>query len=160
MGDLAASGGYYISCAANKIVAEPTTLTGSIGVFGLMFNAQNMFKNKLGITFDTYKTNTYGDIGTMSRPMTESERVIIQRSVDQVYNTFTSRVAEGRKMKQADVDSIGQGRVWSGIDAKRIGLVDEIGNINDALRIAADLAKIKEYRIKSMPEQKNHLKKL
>jgi protease-4 len=111
MGDLAASGGYYISCAANKIVAEPTTLTGSIGVFGLMFNAQNMFKNKLGITFDTYKTNNYGDIGTMNRPMTESERVIIQRSVDQVYNTFTSRVAEGRNMKQADVDSIAQGRV-------------------------------------------------
>ena len=160
MGDLAASGGYYISCAANKIVAEPTTLTGSIGVFGLMFNAQNMFKNKLGITFDTYKTNTYGDIGTMSRPMTESERLIIQRSVDQVYNTFTSRVAEGRKMKQADVDSIGQGRVWSGVDAKRIGLVDEIGNINDAIRIAADLAKIKEYRIKSMPEQKEPFEEL
>ncbi|MFM7014919.1 MAG: signal peptide peptidase SppA [Bacteroidota bacterium] len=154
MGDLAASGGYYISCAANKIVAEPTTLTGSIGVFGLMFNAQNMFKNKLGVTFDTYKTNSYGDIGTMSRPMTESEKLIIQRSVDQVYNTFTSRVAEGRKMTQASVDSIGQGRVWSGVDAKRIGLVDEIGNINDAIKSAAALAKINEYRIKSMPEQK------
>jgi protease-4 len=125
MGNVAASGGYYISCAANAIVAEPTTITGSIGVFGLMFNAQNMFKNKLGLTFDTYKTSNYTDLGTVTRPLTNGEKNILQVQVDQVYNTFTSRVAQGRKMSQADVDSIGQGRVWSGIDAKRIGLVDE-----------------------------------
>ncbi len=153
MGDVAASGGYYISCAADKIFAEPNTITGSIGVFGLMFNAGNMFKNKLGITFDTYKTSNYTDLGTMSRPLTPGERLIMQNSVDEVYNTFTSRVAEGRKMKQADVDSIGQGRVWSGVDAKRIGLVDELGGVEDAIKAAASLAKLKEFRIKSLPEQ-------
>lgn len=153
MGDVAASGGYYISCAADKIFAQPNTITGSIGVFGLMFNAGNMFKNKLGITFDTYKTSNYTDLGTMSRPLTPGERLIMQNSVDEVYNTFTSRVAEGRKMKQADVDSIGQGRVWSGVDAKRIGLVDELGGIEDAIKAAASLAKLKEFRIKALPEQ-------
>jgi protease-4 len=118
-----------------------------------MFNAGNMFKNKLGITFDTYKTSNYTDLGTMSRPLTPGERLIMQNSVDDVYNTFTSRVAEGRKMKQADVDSIGQGRVWSGVDAKRIGLVDELGGVEDAIKAAAALANLKEFRIKSLPEQ-------
>lgn len=152
MGDVAASGGYYISCAADKIVAEPNTITGSIGVFGLMFNAENMFKNKLGITFDSYKTGTYTDIGSGTRKMTQGEMLIIQRSIDKVYNTFTSRVAEGRKMKQSDVDSIAQGRVWSGIDAKKIGLVDELGGLPDAIALAAKLANLKEYRIKELPE--------
>jgi protease IV len=160
MGNVAASGGYYISCAANAIVAEPTTITGSIGVFGLMFNAQNMFKNKLGLTFDTYKTSNYTDLGTITRPLTSGEKNILQVQVDEVYNTFTSRVAQGRKMSQADVDSIGQGRVWSGIDAKRIGLVDELGGLDRAIAIAKKMAKLDNYRIKELPVQKEALEEL
>lgn len=155
MGDLAASGGYYISCAADKIVAQPGTLTGSIGVFGLLFNAEKMLKNKLGVTTDTYKTNPYTDIGSMTRKMTPSEEAIIQQSVDEVYTVFISRVAEGRKMRVSDVDSIGQGRVWSGIDAVKIGLADTLGGIDVALAIAAKKAGIKDYRVIQLPEQKD-----
>lgn len=155
MGDLAASGGYYISCAADKIVAQPNTLTGSIGVFGLLFNAGNMLKNKLGITTDTYKTNTYTDMGSGTRALTSSERAILQTEVDHIYDLFTRRVAEGRKIRQSDVDSIGQGRVWSGVDAVGIGLVDTLGNIETAIAIAAQKAGIKDYRITQLPEQKD-----
>ena len=104
MGDLAASGGYYISCAADKIVAQPNTLTGSIGVFGLLFNAEKMLKNKLGVTTDIYKTNPYTDMGTIARPLTSSEAIILQKEVDRIYDVFTRRVAEGRGMSQAMVD--------------------------------------------------------
>jgi protease-4 len=154
MGDLAASGGYYISCAADKIVAQPNTITGSIGVFGLMFNAEDMLKNKLGITVDTYKTGPMTDIGSLTRPMTEQERLIIQQQVDHVYNVFTKRVADGRKMTVAQVDSIGQGRVWPGSTAKAIGLVDELGGLDKAIQLAAQLAKLKEYKIRELPVQK------
>jgi protease-4 len=154
MGDVAASGGYYIACAADTIVAQPNTITGSIGVFGLMFNAQNMLKNKLGITTDSYKTSQYADLGTVLRPMTPSERMMIQHSVDKVYTTFTQRVADGRHMTPAAVDSMGQGRVWSAIDAKRIGLVDVLGGLDDAIKIAAKKAKLDNYRIKELPEEK------
>ena len=154
MGGLAASGGYYISCGADKIVAQPNTLTGSIGVFGLLFNAENMLKNKLGITVDTYKTGPYTDMGAPTRPLTDSERRILQQGVDEIYNVFTSRVAAGRKMSQAAVDSIGQGRVWTGMDAKNIGLVDTLGGINDAIAIAAKLAGITNYRFQALPERK------
>ena len=160
MGSVAASGGYYISCAADTIVAQPNTITGSIGVFGLMFNAQNMLKNKLGITVDTYKTSAYTDLGTVTRALTTNERAIIQQSVDQVYNTFTSRVAEGRKIRQDMVDSIGQGRVWSGIDAKRLGLVDVLGGLDDAIAIAAKKANLANYRIKALPEQKDAMQEI
>lgn len=160
MGSVAASGGYYISCAADTIVAQPNTITGSIGVFGLMFNAQNMLKNKLGITVDTYKTSAYTDLGTVTRALTTNERAIIQQSVDQVYNTFTSRVAEGRKIRQNMVDSIGQGRVWSGIDAKRLGLVDVLGGLDDAIAIAAKKANLVNYRIKTLPEQKDAMQEI
>lgn len=160
MGSVAASGGYYISCAADTIVAQPNTITGSIGVFGLMFNAQNMLKNKLGITVDTYKTSAYTDLGTVTRALTTNERAIIQQSVDQVYNTFTSRVAEGRKIRQNMVDSIGQGRVWSGIDAKRLGLVDVLGGLDDAIAIAAKKANLVNYRIKALPEQKDAMQEI
>ncbi len=160
MGSVAASGGYYISCAADTIVAQPNTITGSIGVFGLMFNAQNMLKNKLGITVDTYKTGAYTDLGTVTRPLTVNERAIIQQSVDQVYNIFTSRVAEGRKIRQDMVDSIGQGRVWSGIDAKRLGLVDVLGGLDDAIAIAAKKANLVNYRIKALPEQKDAMQEI
>lgn len=155
MGDLAASGGYYISCAADKIVAQPNTLTGSIGVFGLLFNGEKMMRNKLGVTFDTYKTSPYTDMGTFTRAMTSSERTIMQQEVDRIYNVFTSRVAEGRHMKQALVDSIGQGRVWSGETALRIGLVDTLGGLQDAIAIAARKAGISEYRTTQLPEQKD-----
>jgi protease-4 len=155
MGDLAASGGYYISCAADKIVAQPNTLTGSIGVFGLLFNAEKMLKNKLGITTDVYKTNTYADMGNGTRALTASEYAILQGDVDRIYDIFTSRVAAGRKMPQTLVDSIGQGRVWSGIDAVRIGLADTLGGVETAIRIAASKAGLKDYRLISLPEQKD-----
>jgi protease-4 len=160
MGDVAASGGYYISCGADYIVAQPNTITGSIGVFGLMFNAQKLFNNKLGITVDTFKTARYADIGSTYRPLTASERNIMQLGVEKVYDQFITKVAEGRKLKKANVDSIGQGRVWSAIDAKKIGLVDELGGIQVAVNKAAELAKIGKYRITKLPEQKETLDKI
>ena len=160
MGDYAASGGYYIACAADTIVARPNTITGSIGVFGLLFNTQNMFKNKLGITFDSVKTGRYADIGSMNRPMKENEREIIQGEVEKVYDTFISHVAIGREMTKENVDNIGQGRVWSGVDAKRLGLVDVLGGINDAISIAAKKANLTTYRTIALPEQKEFFEKL
>ncbi len=160
MGDYAASGGYYISCAANKIVAQPNTLTGSIGVFGLLFNGEKMLKNKLGITTDRYKTGPYTDMGSFTRPMTNSETAIIQKSVNKVYDTFTKRVSDGRKLPQTEVDNIGQGRVWSGTDALKLHLVDTLGGINDAIAIAAKMAKLDNYRIKELPLVKDALEKI
>ncbi len=155
MGDVAASGGYYISAASRKIFASPNTITGSIGVFGLIFNAQKMLNNKLGITIDTVKTNRLSDFGSMSRPLTAEEKQIFQQVVEKVYDTFTKRVADGRKMKQANVDSIGQGRVWSGVEAKNIGLIDEFGGLNDAIAAAAKMANISKYRTIELPKQKD-----
>jgi protease-4 len=160
MGDVAASGGYYISCAANKIVASPNTITGSIGVFGVLFNGQKLLNEKLGITIDTVKTNTHADIGSVYRPLTAAERAVVQKGVEDIYTTFITRVAEGRKKTVAEVDSIGQGRVWSGEDALKIGLVDEIGGLNKAIAIAAKLAKLDKYRISSLPEQKEAFEEL
>ncbi|MFY0255124.1 signal peptide peptidase SppA [Chitinophaga sp. 30R24] len=160
MGDYAASGGYYISCMADSIFAEPNTLTGSIGVFGVMFNLQDFFKNKLGVTFDGVKTAQYADLGSVGRPLTDGEKRIIQRGVDTTYASFKSRVVEGRKLTSAVVDSIAQGRVWSGVQAKKLGLVDRIGGIKDALACAARLAKISEYRLREYPEVKDPFSKL
>ncbi len=160
MGDLAASGGYYISCMADTIVAQHNTITGSIGVFGLLMNAQKLFNNKLGLTFDTYKTSPYADLGLPTRPLTDMERAKMQNSVEDVYDVFTKRVAEGRKISQADVDSIGQGRVWSAVDAKGIRLVDVYGGLTDAIEIAARMAKLDNYRIKELPEQKEPLQEI
>lgn len=160
MGDYAASGGYYISCASDAIVAEPTTITGSIGVFGLLLNAQKMLNNKLGITFDTVKTARMPDIGTITRPITEEERTIMQDEVERVYATFLTHVANGRNMTNAQVDSIGQGRVWSGVDAKALGLVDVLGGIDDAIKIAVNKAKLTNYRTIELPEQKDFLETL
>jgi protease-4 len=160
MGDVAASGGYYISAASRKIYASPTTITGSIGVFGLIFNAQKLFNNKLGITFDTVKTNRMSDFGSMARPLTAEEKQIMQQGVEKVYDTFTKRVADGRKMKQSDVDSIGQGRVWSGVEAKKIGLIDAYGGLYEALAEAAKLAKLSKYRLVELPEAKDPFKEL
>lgn len=160
MGDYAASGGYYISCAADTIVARPNTITGSIGVFGLMFNAREMFKNKLGITFDGDKTGKYADLGDMSRPMSDEERAIIQEEVEKIYDTFITHVSEGRNISKAAVDSIGQGRVWTGTDAKRLGLVDVLGGLNDAIEIAAKKANLTTYRTIALPEQKEFFEQI
>lgn len=162
MGDVAASGGYYISCAADRIFAQPNTITGSIGVFGLSPNAQKLFSEKLGINIDTVNTNRHSDLGSLYRPASEQEAAYIQKGVEQVYNTFTKRVAEGRGMSQANVDSIGQGRVWSGTDAIGIKLVDELGGINDAINYTAKKANLKEgeYELLSLPKQKDPIKDL
>ncbi len=155
MGDLAASGGYYISCAATKIFASPNTLTGSIGVFGIVPNMQKFFNNNLGITFDEVKTNPYADYIPTMRPMTEAEKNFLTTDIENIYSTFLKHVSEGRKMDVALVDSIGQGRVWSGVDAKRIGLIDEFGGLQAAIDEAAKLAKIEKYRLIKLPEQKD-----
>jgi protease-4 len=155
MGDVAASGGYYIACAANKIIADPNTITGSIGVFGLIPNMEKFFKNKLGITFDGVNTNQHSDFMTTARPMDEYETKVIQNEIEHIYQVFIKHVADGRKMTTAQVDSIGQGRVWSGVDAKRIGLIDDFGGINKAIEVAAGLANITEYKIVNYPKQKD-----
>lgn len=153
MGDVAASGGYYIACAADSIFAEPNTITGSIGVFGIIPNMKNFFNNKLGITFDGVKTGQYADLGTVSRPLTPGERLIIQNEVNQIYANFTKKVATGRKKSQSYIDSIGQGRVWSGREALNNGLVDRLGNIDDAIASAAKKAKLTDYKIVEYPSQ-------
>jgi len=160
MGNVAASGGYYISCAADKIYAYPNTITGSIGVFGIIPNLKEMFNKDLGITFDEVKTNPYADYIPVTRPMNDAEKKIITHNIENIYSTFTTHVADGRKMTVAQVDSIGQGRVWSGVDAKRIGLVDEFGGLNDAIAEAAKLAKLKDYRTLELPEQKDTFEQL
>ena len=154
MGDYAASGGYYIACAADSIVANPTTLTGSIGVFGMIPNLQNFYKNKLGITIDTANTNKYADMG-INRPLTNYEKRKIQKSIANVYETFISHVSEGRNISKSSVDEIGQGRIWTGYDAKRIGLIDTYGGIEKAIDIASTLANIDDYRIISLPKKKD-----
>lgn len=146
MGDVAASGGYYISCAANKIVAEPNTLTGSIGIFGMFPNVTGLL-DKLSLTTDIVKTNTYADLGDMSRPMREDEKVLIQSFVERGYETFLTRCADGRDMSKEAINEIGQGRVWTGEQAKERGLVDELGGINKAIETAASLADLSDYSL-------------
>ncbi|MBI1932526.1 MAG: signal peptide peptidase SppA [Ignavibacteriales bacterium] len=160
MSDLAASGGYYISCAANKIVAEPTSLTGSIGVFGIIPNAQKFFNEKLGITFDEVSTSENSGWATITKPLNNVQKKFIQNSVDRIYTDFVSRVASGRNMTFEQVDSIAQGRIWSGINAKEIGLVDTLGGINLALDIAAKSAEIEDYKIVEYPVQKETVEKI
>ncbi len=160
MGDVAASGGYYISCAADKIVAQPNTVTGSIGVLGILFNAQKLLNNKLGITIDTLKTNSMADFMSFTRPVTAAEKAIMQESIEHVYDVFIGRVAAGRKMSKADVDSIGQGRVWIGRDALRIGLVDTLGGMREAMAIAKKLAKLDTYQVVELPAQKEAIAEL
>lgn len=147
MGNMAASGGYYISCAANKIIAEPNTLTGSIGIFGLFPNTTGLMK-KLDITTDVVKTNKFGDILNPTRPMQADEKAILQSYIERGYDTFISRCAEGRGMSKEDIDKIGQGRVWTGSQAKELGLVDELGGLDNAIVAAAKLADIDTYNVK------------
>ena len=159
MGDYVASGGYYIACAADSIVANPTTLTGSIGVFGMIPNLQKLYKNKLGITIDTVNTNRSADIG-INRPLSDFEKIKVQKNVENIYNTFISHVSEGRNMSKTAVDEIGQGRVWAGYDAKSIGLIDCYGGLEKAIKIASNLAKINEFRIISLPKKQDPFSKL
>lgn len=160
MGTYAASGGYYISCDANYIFADPNTITGSIGVFSMMINTSSFLKSKLGITFDGVKTAQYADLGNGNRPMTQQEKNLFQNDVDTTYHTFLKRVAEGRKKTIAEIDSIAQGRVWTGKRAISVGLVDANGNLKDAIAYAAKLAKSKSYYIKEYPQNKSFLEKL
>ncbi|MBX2971949.1 MAG: signal peptide peptidase SppA, partial [Flavobacteriales bacterium] len=160
MGDVAASGGYYISAPATHIFAERNTITGSIGVFGIIPNMQGFFKNKLGITFDGGKTNKHADLFTVSRPLTAEEKGIIQQYIDDFYDGFKQRVADGRSMTVAKVDSIGQGRVWTGEDALRLGLVDEIGGLEAAIGKAAELAGLGEYKRVELPAQKDFFQQI
>ncbi|WP_316827734.1 signal peptide peptidase SppA [Pedobacter miscanthi] len=151
-GDVAASGGYYIGCAADSIFVQPNTITGSIGVFGIIPNFQNLMTNKLGITFDGVKTGKYADIMATNRPMTSGERFIIQNELNRIYSGFVSRVADGRKKSKAYIDSIGGGHVWIGTDAVQIGLADRIGSFNDAIKAAAKKAKLKKYKVVEYPD--------
>lgn len=152
-GDVAASGGYYIACAADSIFVQPNTITGSIGVFGIIPNMQNLLNNKLGITFDGVKTGKYADIMSISRPLTPGERFIVQNDVNKVYDNFISRVADGRKKTKNQVDQIGGGRVWVGTDAVKIGLADRLGSFEQAITSAAKKAKLKDYKIVEYPEK-------
>jgi protease-4 len=160
MGDVAASGGYYISCAADRIFAQPNTITGSIGVFGMIPNAQKALSEKLGITIDTVNTNKHSDVGTILRGASSEEFEYVQQSVGHIYDVFITKVAAGRKTSKNNIDSIGQGRVWSGSDAIKINLVDELGGINDAIAYAAKQAKVSDYKLQLLPKQKDPLQEL
>lgn len=159
MGNVAASGGYYISCAANKIVAEPTTLTGSIGIFGIFPNITGLL-NKIAITTDVVKTNTYSDLGDMSRPMREDEKKLIQGYVERGYDTFVTRCADGRGLSKDSINAIGQGRVWTGSQALERGLVDELGGMETAVKTAAGLANLSDYSLMYVTSSKDYLKEL
>lgn len=160
MGDVAASGGYYISCSADRIFAQPNTITGSIGVFGMIPNAQKALSEKLGITIDTVNTNKHSDVGTILRGVTSEEYEYVQQSVEHIYDVFITKVAAGRKTSKNNIDSIGQGRVWSGVDAIKINLVDELGGIKDAIAYAAKQAKLKDYKLVDLPKQKDPIQEL
>jgi protease IV len=159
-GDVAASGAYYLSCNADSIFALPGTITGSIGVFTIIPNLQGFFKNKLGVTWDVVKTAPEGDIMTITRPLTPVERTLIQNDVDTIYRDFKTRVADGRKKSVDYIDSIAQGRVWSGTMGRQLGLVDRIGNLQDAIDCAARMAKTDNYRLVEYPEPKGFLDRL
>jgi protease IV len=159
-GDVAASGGYYIACGARRIFSDPTTITGSIGVWAAIPNFKGLLNSKLGITFDAAKTNANSDFISVTQPLSPYQSFMIQKEIDHIYEVFVAHVSKGRNMPAARVDSIGQGRIWSGTDARQIGLVDELGGIEKAIKSAADLAGIKDYRVVDLPEQKEPLQVL
>lgn len=155
MGGMAASGGYYISCAADWIVAEPTTLTGSIGIFGMFPEASELLDNKLGIHLQSVKTNEFADFGDLSRPMNIGEQAMVQRYIDRGYELFTKRCADGRKMKQDKIKAVAEGRVWTGVHAKQIGLVDQLGSLEDAIAVAKKKAGIEDCTVMNYPNKPN-----
>ena len=154
MGDYAASGGYYISCQADTIIAEPSTLTGSIGIFGLIPNFEGT-TNKIGINMDVVSTNEMSDMGNTFRPMTTVERAIMQNYVNRGYELFVKRCADGRSMTIEGIKAIAEGRVWTGEQALKNGLVDLLGNLDDAIRIAAEKANLEKYNIAYYPQKKD-----
>ena len=160
MGDVAASGGYYIACAADKIIAMPNTITGSIGVFGVIPNMQKFFNNKLGITFDGVKTNSYADMMTVSRPLRDGELEIIEETVTEIYDDFITKVAEGRGLSPLKIEEVAKGRVWTGTDALENGLVDQLGGLNDAIEEARILAELEDFEVKNYPEEKDPFEEL
>ena len=160
MGDVAASGGYYIACNANRIFADPKTITGSIGVFAIIPNVSSFMENKLGVTFDRVKTSEYADAPSLTRTMTEFESRLMQSQVDQIYLDFKTRVADGRKKSVLYVDSIAQGRVWTGARALELGLIDQLGYMEDAISYAVKTTAVKDYRLKVYPEPKSFLEQI
>ncbi len=160
MGDYAASGGYYISSQADSIFALPNTITGSIGVFSMLFSMDKLMKNKLGVTFDEVKTAPFADEPTTSRPLTALEAQRMQNSVDTIYGMFKNHVSVGRRLTLADVDSIAQGRVWTGSDAMDIGLVDGMGGLNRAIISAARMANVSDYKVVTYPAASDKLSNL
>ena len=159
-GDVAASGAYYLSCNADSIFAMPGTITGSIGVFTIIPNLQGFFKDKLGVTFDGVKTAPEADELTITRPLTPTERMHIQNDIDTIYHTFKFRVAQGRGQSMTFIDSIAQGRVWSGTTGLSLGLVDRIGTLQDAIDCAARMGKTSDYRLLEYPEPKSFLDRI
>ena len=157
MGDVAASGGYYIACAADTIMADRTTITGSIGIFGIIPNVQKLMTDKLGITQDVVTTNAHSDMISLTRPMTTFERDLLQQTVEDGYTTFITRVGEGRKMEISAVDEIGQGRVWAATNAKELKLIDTYGGLTEAIALAKKMANLDNYRIVNLPKQKDPL---
>lgn len=155
MGDYAASGGYYISCNADYIVADPTTLTGSIGIFGMFPNMENLLTDKLGLHFDVVKTNQFADMGDISRPFNANEKAAMQNYINKGYKLFVKRCAEGRGMTTEAIEKIAEGRVWTGSAAKELGLVDELGGLNRAIEIAAEKAGVEAYSIINYPEKES-----
>ena len=160
MGNYAASGGYWISTPGIKIFASPTTITGSIGVFGLLPNTDKLMDQKLGISTETVKTNKNSDFPSVFRPMSTYEKQVMQMNVDKIYNDFLDKVSAGRNMSREAIDSIGQGRVWSGANALEIGLVDEAGGLNAAIESAASLAGVSTYSVKELPVEQDPYMKL
>lgn len=160
MGDVAASGGYYIAAAADTIMADRTTITGSIGIFGMIPNMQNLLTNKLGITQDVVTTNEHSDMISVTRPMSAFERDLMQQTIEEGYDTFISRVAEGRGMEKTAVDEIGQGRVWAAPNAKEIKLVDVYGGLTDAIEMARKMANLDNFRVVDLPKLKDPIEEL
>lgn len=160
MGDYAASGGYYISCAADRIVANSTTLTGSIGIFGMIPSVEKLLNEKIGLDFDLVKTNKLADMGTLTRSFNDDEKAIMQEYINKGYELFLKRCADGRRMSVEDIDKIGQGRVWTGSKAKELGLVDEVGDLDKAIGIAAQLAQVGDYDVVAYPTEANFMEKL
>ena len=160
--DYAASGGYYMAMNCTKIVAQPNTITGSIGVFSLLFNTETFFKDKLGITYDRVGTNTNADFPAVTHEMSPFQKQTLQRSTERIYALFTSKVAAGRKLPVDSVRHIAGGRVWTGTQGKALGLVDQLGGLDDAIKLAGQSARLKDgdYKVRYLPRQKDFFEKL